>query len=210
MNPICTRLIHFHTILLWMMCLILGAASPTELSAKQRSVIVIDAGHGGKDKGSYWDGVRESRIALATAKEFEKELRRRGFLTVMTRRTDAFVSLDERVRIANRVPKGILVSVHYNANTNRSVKGIETYYLSPAGRKLASVMQRTMMEKVRSKNRGIKRKSLKVIRDSKHPAILIECGFISNSWERGRASSPWYQKAIAKLMAEGVARYYGY
>ena len=91
-----------------------------------------------------------------------------------------------------------------------SVKGIETYYLSPTGRKLASVMQRTMMEKVRSRNRGIKRKSLKVIRDSKHPAILIECGFISNSWERGRGNSAWYQKAIAKLMAEGVARYYGY
>jgi len=190
--------------------MVFGAALPTELSARQRSVIIIDAGHGGKDKGSYWSGVRESRIALATAKELEKELRRRGFLTVMTRRTDDFVSLDERVRIANRVPKGILVSVHYNANTDRSIRGIETYYMSPAGRKLASVMQTTMMKTVRSKNRGIKRKNFKVIRETKHPAILVECGFISNNWERERANSAWYQKAIAKLMAEGVARYFGY
>ncbi len=210
MTSTCIRSIHSPTILLWMVCLAFGAAFPDKLLAKQRSIIIIDAGHGGKDKGSYWGGVRESRIALATAKELEKELRRRGFLTVMTRRTDAFVSLGERVRIANRVPKGIIVSVHYNANTDRSVKGIETYYMSPAGRKLASVMQGTMMEKVRSRNLGVKRKNLKVIRESKHPAILVECGFISNNWERGRANSAWYQKAIAKLMAEGVARYFGY
>ena len=200
----CSRALFF---LVTMAALLL---TPCESQAKQRNVIIIDAGHGGSDKGSYWGGVRESRIALATAKELEKELRRRGFLTVMTRRSDTFVSLEQRARIANRVPKGILVSVHYNAHTNRTVRGIETFYMSSSGRKLASVMQRTMMEKVRSKNRGIKRKNLKIIRDTKHPAILVECGFISNSWERGRANSQWYQKAVAKLMAEGVARYFGY
>ncbi|QQL46221.1 N-acetylmuramoyl-L-alanine amidase family protein [Sulfuriroseicoccus oceanibius] len=179
-------------------------------TAVARTVIVIDAGHGGIDKGAYWGGVRESRVALATAKELEKELKRRGFRTVMTRRTDKFVPFSERAQIANRYPKAIFVSIHYNASTNRSVRGIETYYLSRKGRKLASNVQTAMMEHVRSKDRGIRRRNFKVLRDTKHPAILVECGFISNSWERKRANSAWYQRAISKLIAEGIARYFGY
>lgn len=179
-------------------------------TATARTVVVIDAGHGGYDKGAYWGGVRESRVALATAKEVEKELKRRGFSTVMTRRSDKFVTFSQRAAIANKYPKAIFVSIHYNASTNRSVRGIETYYLSSRGRKLASKVQRAMMEHVRSNNRGIRRKNFKVLRDTKHPAILVECGFISNTWERNRAKSGWYQRAIAKLIAEGVARYFGY
>jgi len=179
-------------------------------TAVARTVVVIDAGHGGFDKGAYWGGVRESWVALATAKELEKELKRRGFRTVMTRRTDKFVTFAERARIANRYPKAIFVSIHYNASTNRSVRGIETYYLSRRGRKLASSIQRAMMEHVRSNDRGILRRNFKVLRATKHPAVLVECGFISNAWERKRANSAWYQRAISKLIAEGIARYFGY
>ena len=93
--------------------------------------IVIDAGHGGKDRGASKGGVREKDVNLAIAKKLGRVLKRRlGVRIVYTRTRDRFVSLQKRARIANKSRGDLFISVHSNANRDRRVHGIETYYLN--------------------------------------------------------------------------------
>ena len=92
--------------------------------------IVIDAGHGGKDPGALGSAkVRESAVVLAIARELERELTRRGFEIVMTRKRDAFLTLEARTDIANRRDADLFLSIHANAAKNRKLAGVETYLL---------------------------------------------------------------------------------
>lgn len=175
--------------------------------AKHFSTVVIDAGHGGKDKGAYWGGVRESSLNLIVAHKLAYELKARGIKAVLTRKHDSTCSYGYRTRIANKYPNAIFVSVHFNASTNTSVKGIETYYLSREGRKIASKVQKRLVKGLKTKNRGIKFRNYKVLRDTNSPAILVECGFISNPKERSRCQTRWYQTTAARVIADGLMDY---
>ena len=107
------------------------AAADTE-DWDQRSVrrIVIDAGHGGKDPGALGpEKAREASVVLAIARELERELTKRGFEVVMTRKTDVFLPLEARTDIANRRDADLFISVHANAARNRKLAGVETYLL---------------------------------------------------------------------------------
>ncbi len=98
----------------------------------QRAVrrIVIDAGHGGKDPGALGaEKAREAAIVLAISRELDRELTRRGFEVVMTRKTDVFLPLEARTDIANRRDADLFISVHANAARNRKLAGVETYLL---------------------------------------------------------------------------------
>lgn len=90
--------------------------------------IVIDAGHGGHDPGTSHFGLREKHLALDIAKRLRTELQSRGLTVVMTRDTDRFIPLGGRPAIANRLGADLFISVHINANRNRSVLGVEAYY----------------------------------------------------------------------------------
>jgi len=92
--------------------------------------IVIDPGHGGHDPGAKARGLTEADLVLDVALRLEKLLKDAGVDVVMTRRTDAFVSLEERTAIANRVGADLFLSVHSNASANDAARGIETYFLN--------------------------------------------------------------------------------
>lgn len=95
--------------------------------------IVIDAGHGGNDPGAIGrTGLREKDVTLDIAKKLSSLLRSAGFEVVMTRSTDKFVSLADRVRITNNSAADIFLSIHANANRLRGLNGFEVYYVSPA------------------------------------------------------------------------------
>jgi N-acetylmuramoyl-L-alanine amidase len=108
----------------------------------RRRVIVVDAGHGGRDPGMRgWSPsrtpVREKDITLGVSLQLEQELERRGYAVVMTRRTDTLIALDDRGRIANRSKGDLFVSVHVNAANPRwrepaAARGFETYFLAEA------------------------------------------------------------------------------
>ncbi|MBI2372810.1 MAG: N-acetylmuramoyl-L-alanine amidase [Deltaproteobacteria bacterium] len=101
--------------------------------------VVVDAGHGGKDTGAISKrGLFEKDVNLSIAKELEKELRAIGIEVVMTRSTDEFVSLPERTAIATRADADLFVSVHSNANRNRRIQGVETYFLNTTSNRYAS------------------------------------------------------------------------
>jgi len=96
--------------------------------------IVIDAGHGGKDPGAIGRrlGIRERDLTLAIAKKLKRLLEDNGIRVIMTRDSDEFISLPERVRMANSSGADLFVSIHINASRSRSMNGFECYYLSEA------------------------------------------------------------------------------
>ena len=181
-------------------CLLLGSAA----EAARFSTVVIDAGHGGQDKGAQRAGVRESRLTLQTAARLEKLLQKKGIKTVMTRRSDVFVSLDSRIAMANRQRSAIFVSIHFNADTSSRYRGVETFFYGPAGRRLAQSIQGRLASRLKTEDRGAKGRSLKVITGTACPAVLVECGFLSHPGERGRCSSAVYQQAAAQAICDGI------
>ena len=175
-------------------------------SANAFTTVVIDAGHGGEDPGSVY-GVFEKDLTLDLALRIEQLLKERGINVVLTRREDVYVELGERAAIANKYPDTIFISLHFNAHPDKSISGIETYYMSPEGQKLGQMVQSQLTRKVNTKNRGVKKESLKVLRVTQCTAILIEGGFLSNRWENQRCSARWYRQILAEEIVAGIMRY---
>jgi N-acetylmuramoyl-L-alanine amidase len=192
----------FKPILLTLLIGICGVAQ-----AARFSTVVIDPGHGGHDKGGQWGLVYEKHLALDTATRLEGYLKQRGVKTVMTRRSDYFVTLPGRVNIANRFRNAVLVSVHYNYTWKQDVSGLETYYYTGQSQRLAQCVHAGMLGRVRAINRGVKSARYYVIRNTTIPAILVECGFVSHAGERSRMKSAWYRDSLARGIADGILRY---
>lgn len=169
--------------------------------------VVIDPGHGGIDPGSEWFGVQEKELTLDLGLRMERILQDRGFKTVMTRRTDVYVELGERAEMANRHRDAVFISLHFNATMSGEITGVETYFLSDGGMRLAQVVHSHLMRKLNTRDRGVKRNSLKVLRDTKGMAILVECGFISNRWENQRCQASWYRQILAEEIVAGLLRF---
>jgi len=178
--------------------------------AEAAPTIVIDAGHGGHDRGGT-PGVRyaEKIYALDVAKRLNSRLRSAGFRTVMTRSGDYFVTLSGRCAVANRQSNAVLVSVHFNAAPRRSADGVETYYYGSSAASLAASVHRRVVAAAGTENRGVRRRSFYVLRNTRCPAILVEGGFLSNPTEGARiARSASHRQRLADAMASGIiARY---
>src|SRR5437762_8309370 len=107
------------------------APKATKNTTKTFSTVVVDAGHGGKDNGAYRRfGGAEKVATLDVAKRLERKLRESQLRTVMTRSTDVFIPLDQRVAIENAQRNSIFVSIHFNDSRSRAIHGFETYYHS--------------------------------------------------------------------------------
>ena len=169
--------------------------------------VVIDAGHGGHDNGGQWGRVYEKHLALDTATRLEANLKRLGYQTVMTRRSDYFISLPQRVSTANRNKNAIFVSIHFNYTWKENVSGLETFYYSREGQRLAQHVQSCLVRQPRTVDRNAKFARFYVIRNSALPAILVEGGFVSNEKERTRMKSAYFREAIARGITEGIQRY---
>mgnify|MGYP003675913382 CR=1 FL=1 len=175
------------------------------ISASAFRTVVIDPGHGGRDDGAKRYGVKEKDLNLDTAKRLEKILKRKGFNVVLTRRTDRYIPLQQRAKIANRYQDAIFISIHYNAHRDTSVKGIETFYATLEGRRLATGIQNLLSTRINTRNRGIKvGKQYAVLNKTRIVSVLVEGGFISNPWERRRLNGAWYRQIVAEQIAKGI------
>jgi N-acetylmuramoyl-L-alanine amidase len=168
------------------------------------SNVVIDAGHGGKDGGSVWNGLIEKKLCLDVAKRVEAGLKSRGLKTTMTRRADTFVELSQRARLANRIPSSIFVSVHFNGSRKTLISGGEVYYRSARGRVLASAISRSIKSRVTGGTRGIFHGNYKVLRETQMPAVLVECGYLSNKREAARCATPTHRQKLADAIVNGI------
>ena len=164
------------------LALLILAIAP--LQARSFSTVVIDPGHGGHDKGCQWGRVYEKHLCLDTSLRLENALRKKGYRTAVLRRSDEFISLPQRVSMAARYRNSIFVSVHYNFTWRQEASGIETFYSTPQSQSLAYYVNKAIMKRVNVVNRGVKTARYYVIRNALMPAILVECGFVSNPSER--------------------------
>ncbi|MEM6910287.1 MAG: N-acetylmuramoyl-L-alanine amidase [Verrucomicrobiota bacterium] len=191
---------------LFLFSLTAGLMAP-ELKASPFDTIVIDPGHGGKDNGALWGGVKEKELNLSVALRLKHLLESRGKRVVLTRSSDRFVSLEERCRIANRYHRSLFLSLHFNAAPRLGARGIETFYYGRRGRQLADQVHAHLLEGVDFYDRGIKRKRFHVLRGTRAPAVLVELGFLSNPVERKICAHPAYHDIVARQLALAVLRY---
>src|SRR5256886_2438613 len=182
---------------------------PTEVgtvdTSKSFKTVVVDAGHGGKDNGAYRKfGGAEKIATLDVAKRLSRKLSESDLKVVMTRSTDVFIPLEERVAVENAQKNSIFVSIHFNDSRRRGIHGFETYYHSGNSIALANRIQSKLMTIPRSANRGVHHANFRVLRLAKFPAVLVECGFLSNRLEGNEARDSEYREALADRIAEAI------
>ena len=167
--------------------------------------VVIDPGHGGRDLGasSRWGGA-EKNATLETALRLDPKLREAGFHTVLTRHTDTFIELNDRARISNAQVDAIFVSIHYNQTNSRAIHGAETYYRSSVSRELAERIQRAISTLPGASSRGVKTANYRVLKRNEYPAVLVECGFLSNPTEGRRCATSEYRERLAAAIAGAI------
>lgn len=170
--------------------------------------VCIDAGHGGHDSGACGSrGTREKEFTLDIAKKIGTKVQKLGHTVVYTRTTDVFIELKQRANISNRNSCDLFVSIHINSAESKTARGIETFHHanSSKGKEYAQKVQKNLTDKIASaKDRGVKIANFVVLRNSNCPAILVECGFISNSDEELLLMNEQYRESLANAIVKGL------
>ena len=138
------------------------------------------------------------------AERLERKLRESQMKTVMTRSSDVFIPLDERVAIENRQRNAIFVSIHFNDSRRRGIHGFETYYHSGNSDEIARRIQAKLMTIPHSMDRGVHVANFRVLRKANYPAVLVECGFLSNRKDGRQAGDSEYREMLADRIAEAI------
>lgn len=201
---------------------------------RRPQTVVLDPGHGGRDNGT---SANEKTYALDVARRTKKMLESAGYRVVLTRDDDTFVELPRRAAIANAARADLFVSIHFNALTNDTkTTGVEVYTFAPQsqnstnawgpGRKpdaesaqasanafdhwnvvLAQALQRELLDRLKTPDRGKKLMHLAVLRPLKCPGVLVECGFLTSDIEARKIATPAYRQQIAEALHAGIRGY---
>jgi N-acetylmuramoyl-L-alanine amidase len=198
------RFYHFSFVIVWLSVGSLVCARSSQ-SSRPSTIIVIDAGHGGFDRGGILgQRIAEKTMTLDVAQRLKAVLAANGYRVVMTRDSDVFVPLPTRVAIANSYRDAIFICVHFNAARRGGANGIETYFYSKESWPLASAIHYYVAGGAPSANRGVRRRGYYVLRRTTIPAILVECGFLTNPTEGAYAQSISYRQKLAEEIANGI------
>ena len=174
-------------------------------TSKTFSTVVVDAGHGGKDSGAYRRyGPPEKMVALDVAQRLKQKLRESQIKTVMTRDSDVFIPLNDRVAMENKQKNAVFVSIHFNDSRKRKTRGFETYYHSGASFDMANRIQQKLMTIPNSANGGVHTANFRVLKLANCPAVLVECGYLSNRSEGNQARDWEYRELLADRIAEAI------
>nr|WP_313770361.1 GBS Bsp-like repeat-containing protein [Streptococcus sp. 2018037] len=201
-------------------------------SAQRSYTVYIDPGHGGRDSGASYGGVHEKNLALSVSNKLRENLLKHGINVLMTRTGDYDVDFKtERSRMTNASNADLFISIHFNA-TGAGVSnatGIETYWYQynpeyqPKINKemhnnptrlaeseiLANKVQESLIKETGAVNRGVRRETFAVLRETAIPAILVELGFMDNPSELQVIKQDSYHTRLAKALAQGVMNWYG-
>jgi N-acetylmuramoyl-L-alanine amidase len=173
-------------------------------------VVVIDAGHGGKDPGTTSVlGPHEKDLVLTVAKLVAAELRQNGVDARLTRGGDTFLELEDRPAVADRCKAAMFVSIHADYSDNHAAQGFAVY-VSPSAGAHALAAARAVLKRLCDNcnpSRGLKTAKYKVLIHANVPAMLIELGFLSNRSEAAALGSTSYQQRIARAIARGCVDY---
>ena len=199
--------------------------------AEKIDTIVLDAGHGGHDRGALSPYGCEAEYTLDVVRRARALLMQAGFKVVLTRSSDIFIPLGERTRIANQYSHALFISVHFNSGGAGT--GLETYTLAPRGvpsmmadgprvsdldlcqgnandaenMALATATHASLVVRSRMYDRGIKRARFVVVRDITIPGVLIEGGFLSNLYDAKIVAMPAYRQQMASCILQAIQNY---
>ena len=204
-NPHRFRLFAFSLLIAFLGTLSTAHAKRASKDSGSSTTVVIDAGHGGYDRGGIpGQSVSEKEMTLDVAQRLKKTLAANGYRVVMTRDSDVFVPLGTRVAIANSYANAIFVSIHFNSAKRSGAGGIETYFYNRESLPLASAIHYFVAGGAPSSNRNVRRRGYYVLRKATVPAVLVECGFLTNPSEAALAETASYREKLAEEIATGV------
>ncbi|QDY82949.1 AMIN domain-containing protein [Paenibacillus polymyxa] len=186
--------------------------APTNVEG--RRIVVIDPGHGGKDPGAgSVTGRHEKEFTLAVALKVQQLLQNDPAIQiVLTRDGDTYPTLDERPQLANNQQASVFVSIHGNsmpASNNGKANGSETYYARQESLSLATIMHKHLVAATGFKDNGIKVANHVVTRKSQMPAVLLECGYLSNLSNEAAMFTEETQQKIAEGIVDSLREYLG-
>ncbi|OPX90158.1 N-acetylmuramoyl-L-alanine amidase [Pelotomaculum sp. PtaB.Bin117] len=193
---------------------------PNVSGSYRGKIITIDPGHGGSDPGAMGaSGTKEKEVNLDIAKRVARILEANGAKVVMARSGDTDVDLYERTGKANNARSDVFVSIHMNANNDKSIGGTSTYIYSGAGsskdaariqesNNLARYVQAELVKTLGLRDIGIKSANFAVLRTANMPAILAEVAFISNSAEEKLMRTDSFRSKVAEAIARGIGLYF--
>lgn len=178
--------------------------------------VCLDAGHGGMDPGALRPPFTEKELTLSIVRELQLVFDDHDTPTVLTRKYDVFVSLSERVRIANMQKCDVFVSVHLNADpdfdgpTDPEARGFEVWH--HRGSNQGKILAEVLHQKIRSclpQSRGVRNTDrFYVLKHTKMPAVLVECGFVDSIHDATLLSDPQVQRDLALVMVEGLLEWW--
>ena len=203
-----------------------------ELPSARSYTIYIDPGHGGVDSGASYGGVYEKNLALSVANKLKANLIQLGYQVLMTRTDDYSVDFKtERSQMANQSNADLFISIHFNATglPSSDATGIETYWYQydpeyqpkinaamhndptrlAESEILANQVQASLISGTGAVNRGVRRDTFAVLRETAIPAILVELGFMSNPSDLQKIKEDAYQTKLANALAQGIDNWYG-
>jgi len=204
-NPYRFRLFASSLLIVFLGTLSTAHARQASKDSGSSITVVIDAGHGGHDRGGIpGQRISEKEMTLDVAQRLKKALAASGYRVVMTRDSDVFVPLGTRVAIANSYANAIFVSIHFNSAKRSGAGGIETYFYNRESLPLASAIHYFVAGGAPSSNRNVRRRGYFVLRKATVPAVLVECGFLTNPTEAALAQTDSYRQKLAEEIAAGV------
>lgn len=188
--------------------------------------IVVDAGHGDHDPGAIGiNGLQEKSVNLAISRKLRDLLVQRGYEVVMTRDSDVFLSLKERVDFTNAQNADLFVSIHANSISSPDIRGAMVLYyddthpqsnypaspemrtLTPQSRELATKVLNSLVNTASLENRGLVPSAVYVVRMGTIPSILVETAFLSNNEDAALLASDQARQSMALGIASGIEAY---
>ena len=197
-------------------------ATPVDAVQEKRITVIIDAGHGGEDPGTSWEGIKEKDLNLVIAQKLSGMLGVSGVRVVMTRTSDRmlynsgeenqkkYYDLYNRLQIAKSDPDALFVSIHMNSFPAASCKGLQTFYsqANENGKLLAEQIQQTSKILLPDNSRVAKPDSeIFLLKNNPHTSVLVECGFLSNPEEAKNLCDESYQNRLAFVLCLGITNY---
>ena len=201
-------------------------------TSNYQKVIFLDPGHGGKDPGAQYLGLKEKDLTLQVSQQLKTKLESLGYTVIMSRSTDVFVDfVTERSKMSNETNADMFISIHFNATghgLDSGEDGIQTYTYLPTGNipsvinkkwhdnptrlkysyKLGSYIHQSVLATTQAKDAGLLAKSFAVLRETNKPAVLLELGYMDDSKESQKIRTKEYQQKLVDGITQGIQKYY--
>ena len=201
-------------------------------TSNYQKVIFLDPGHGGKDPGAQYLGLKEKDLNLQVSMQLKTKLESLGYKVIMSRSSDIDVDfITERSKMSNETNADMFISIHFNATghgLDSGEDGIQTYMYQPTGNipsvinkkwhdnptrlkysyKLGSYIHQSVLATTHAKDAGLLAKSFAVLRESNKPAVLLELGYMDDSKESQKIRTKEYQQKLVDGITQGIQKYY--